>query len=76
MRDGMSKGGACLDPVVLGAAPIERCGSYLISLGWVRDDQAEAAIGSQIGRSVTCYRAPPAEPPPPPPAEPAPPPGS
>jgi hypothetical protein len=55
------KGGACLEPAVLGADVTKRCEAYLQQNGWQRDGVAESAIGEQTGKAIVCFRAPESE---------------
>jgi hypothetical protein len=53
-----AQGGACLEPAMLGAEVTATCTAWLDEKGWVRDEAAEAAIGGQTGKTLTCYHAP------------------
>jgi hypothetical protein len=53
-----AQGGACLEPAVLGTEVTATCTAWLDEKGWLRDEAAEAAIGGQTGKTLTCYRAP------------------
>ena len=58
---GAAQGGACIEEAVLGAEVAKACTDWFASQGWVRDANAEAAIGGQTGKSLACYHAPDAQ---------------
>lgn len=60
-RYAMIQGGTCLEAAVLGGQTVAVCARYLESQGWVRDMDAEHAVGAQTGKELRCYAAPAAD---------------
>ena len=57
-QQGQENGGTCLQPAVLGEAPVKACGAQLEQKGWQPDAVAASAIGQRLGQTVYCWRAP------------------